>query len=76
MRRRITNAEVKELLILSRSQKCCRFKIGKATRSQNKKKSLSNLHNKKNHKKLISKESNREWVVMMAVSDEDSPKNS
>lgn len=67
MRRRITNAENKELLILSRSQKCCRFKIEKATRPQ--KKSLSNLNNK--IKRKNSKESNRECVALTVRPDVD-----
>lgn len=75
MRRRVANAEVKELLNLSRSQKCCRFKVKEATRAQ--KKSLSNLINKNKEKQKISKESkSRKWVVLKAKNDEDSPKAS
>lgn len=75
MRRRVANAEVKELLILSRSQKCCRFKVQEVTQAQ--KKSLSNLKNTNKKKKKISKESkSRKWVVLKAKNDEDSPKAS
>ena len=65
MFRRVSNVKVKELLILSRIPKCCRFKASRAPThfAAKKYKILSNLRK--------SNERNQSWIVEHTVNIED-----
>lgn len=71
MFRRITNVELKKLQLLSRRQKCCRFKASRAAASYATRNSLSNLKKRK-----ITKKVNQKWDALTAAANEDLPADS